>query len=268
MLIYLLRHGQTAYNAERRYQGVLDIPLSDEGFARLTRADFDPPTVYTSTLRRTAQTARALFPSARLVPVADLREMDFGAFQGRTASEMEHDDAYRTWVDGGCTGCCPGGESQAGFSDRVCQAFARLVDQALDEGEDRLTIVAHGGTQMAALERFAEPARPYYAWCAGNASGYVFNADRWRSHGLLDLVREVSYVAEDQDPEAKKPSFWEELSGVEAAGEAAAQQAASEGMVPAVRPGATLPTRGFSAAKPQAAARVASAGELDPEVAR
>ena len=42
MLIYLLRHGQTEYNAQKRYQGQRDIPLSPEGAAQLRRADFDP----------------------------------------------------------------------------------------------------------------------------------------------------------------------------------------------------------------------------------
>ena len=194
MLIYLLRHGQTAYNAERRYQGVLDIPLSDEGLAQLTRADFDPPTVYTSSLRRTAQTARVLFPTARLVPVADLREMDFGAFRGRTAPEMENDDAYRAWVDGGCTGRCPGGESRAEFSDRCCAAFSRLVDEELRKGSPCMAVVAHGGTQMAVLERFGAPARAYYAWCAPNGGGYVLRADRWASERTLDLVQEVCFA--------------------------------------------------------------------------
>ena len=43
MLIYLLRHGQTEYNAQKRYQGQRDIPLSPEGAAQLRRADFDQP---------------------------------------------------------------------------------------------------------------------------------------------------------------------------------------------------------------------------------
>ena len=46
MLIYLLRHGQTEYNAQKRYQGQRDIPLSPEGAAQLRRADFDPDVVY------------------------------------------------------------------------------------------------------------------------------------------------------------------------------------------------------------------------------
>ena len=46
MLIYLLRHGQTEYNAQKRYQGQRDIPLSPEGAAQLRRADFDPDVVF------------------------------------------------------------------------------------------------------------------------------------------------------------------------------------------------------------------------------
>ena len=79
MLIYLLRHGQTEYNAQKRYQGQRDIPLSPEGAAQLRRADFDPDVVYVSTLQRTSQTARILFPEAKLVPVDGLKEMCFGS---------------------------------------------------------------------------------------------------------------------------------------------------------------------------------------------
>ena len=75
MLIYLLRHGLTEYNAQKRYQGQRDIPLSPEGLAQLRRADIDPKVVYISTLQRTRQTAEVLFPDAELVPVDGLKEM-------------------------------------------------------------------------------------------------------------------------------------------------------------------------------------------------
>lgn len=212
MLIYMLRHGQTAYNAERRYQGILDIPLSEEGRAQLRRADIDPEVVYVSSLRRTAQTAQVLFPQARLVPVPGLREMNFGAFQGRTAAEMAHDAAYQEWLEGGCEGRCPQGESRAEFADRVCAAFAQLVEQTLEAGDDRLVIVAHGGTQMAALERFARPARHYGDWCAGNASGYLLDAARWHNEGVLEVVGELCYAVQDAT-ERGASSFWAELAG-------------------------------------------------------
>ena len=67
MLIYLLRHGLTAYNAEKRYQGQRDIPLCPAGRAQLRQADLRPETVYITPLCRTRQTAEVLFPGARLV---------------------------------------------------------------------------------------------------------------------------------------------------------------------------------------------------------
>ena len=81
MLIYLLRHGLTDYNAQKRYQGQRDIPLSAAGLAQLRRADIDPKVVYISTLQRTKQTAEVLFPYAKLVPVDGLKEMCFGSFE-------------------------------------------------------------------------------------------------------------------------------------------------------------------------------------------
>ena len=54
MLIYLLRHGQTEYNAQKRYQGQRDIPLSAAGIAQLRQADFAPEVVYVTPLKRTA----------------------------------------------------------------------------------------------------------------------------------------------------------------------------------------------------------------------
>lgn len=217
MLVYLLRHGQTAYNAERRYQGVLDIPLSEEGLTQLHRADIDPEVVYVSSLRRTVQTAQVLFPRARLVPVPNLREMNFGVFQGHTATEMANNAAYQEWLEGGCVARCPQGESRAEFSNRVCTAFAQLVDQAVEAGDDKLVIVAHGGTQMAALERFAQPARPYSAWCAGNASGYLLDAACWRDAGVLEVVGELCYAAQGVS-KGRALSFWAELAGSPEAG--------------------------------------------------
>ena len=178
VLIYLLRHGETVYNAQRRYQGAQDVPLSAQG----------------RRLRPAAESAALLFPRARLVPVEGLQEMHFGAFEGRSAQEMEDDPAYRAWVEGDCLGRCPGGESRAEFSDRCCAAFSRLVDEELRKGSPCMAVVAHGGTQMAVLERFGAPERAYYAWCAPNGGGYVLRADRWASERTLDLVQEVCFA--------------------------------------------------------------------------
>ena len=196
MLIVLLRHGKTAYNEQRRYQGAADVPLSQAGKAALQKADFEPETVYVTPLVRTAQTARILFPGARQIVAPELREMDFGDFEGRTYDEMKDDAAYCAWLDSGCESACPNGESKAAFCERVCCAFEKLADDALARGEERLVIVAHGGTQMAALSRFAEPHREYYSWNAPPAGGFVLSADEWRARRVLRVVKTVGYAEE------------------------------------------------------------------------
>ena len=114
MKLYLIRHGRTPYNAEARYQGRRDIPLSVSGEAELRRAEqLRPAVVWTSPMRRARRTAELLFPAARQIPVEDFREMDFGRFEGRNYREMAEDREYRSWVEGGCTAPCPGGESRA-----------------------------------------------------------------------------------------------------------------------------------------------------------
>ena len=145
MLIYLIRHGETLYNREQRYIGTLDPPLSERGRAALCQASFSPEVVYVSPLRRAVESAELLFPNARLETVADLREMAFGIFEGRSSAEMAQDVAYQAWVAGNCLGRCPGGESRTEFSRRNCAAFSSLVEHALAQRAQNLVIVAHGG---------------------------------------------------------------------------------------------------------------------------
>ena len=196
MDIYLLRHGETAYNTEKRYLGRSDFSLSAKGLAELIPAGFSPETVYVSPLRRTWETAGVLFPAARLIVVDDFREMDFGIFEGKNYQEMAGLPEYQAWVDGNCLGKIPGGEQKSEFCCRTCKAFARLVDQALEAGEDRLVIVAHGGTQMAVMERFALPARDYFSWNGPNGGGFVLDASPWRRERKLTLRRTVHYTKE------------------------------------------------------------------------
>ena len=174
MQVILIRHGMTAGNAQGKYIGRTDEPLSSEGIAMVQQMGSDPavPTVYVSPLRRTQQTAAILFPNARQIVVDDLREMDFGDFENRNWAQMEHDEAYRAWVEGGCTAPCPNGEGRAEFSERVCNAFVGIVSAAAARGEEKVTFVVHGGTIMAVMERFAQPKGEFYSYGVKNGKGY------------------------------------------------------------------------------------------------
>ena len=187
MQVTLIRHGQTAGNVLHRYIGRTDEPLSEEGAALAAAKGSDPElqTVYVTPLRRTQQTAAILFPSARQIIVDDLREMDFGDFEGRSFSEMEHDTAYRAWVEGGCLESCPNGEGRAEFSQRVCAAFANLVADAAARGEESVTFVVHGGTIMAIMERFARPCKDYYSYAVQNCNGYCCRVCREEADAIV-----------------------------------------------------------------------------------
>ena len=93
-------------------------------------------------------------------------------------------------------GRCPGGESRSEFCDRVCGVFSALVEEAAAREEPLLVLVAHGGVQMAVLERFALPERGYFDWNAPCGGGYVLDweKDLWQSGRKLRLLREVRYT--------------------------------------------------------------------------
>lgn len=188
MKVWLIRHGMTRLGEEKRYQGALDEGLSAQGRAALKRAAFTLSRVYVSPLLRARETAGLLFPASEQIVVPDLREMDFGVFEGRGWWEMEQDEAYCAWIGSGCTGRCPGGEDRASFSARVCAAVEKLLMRKGDE----LVIVAHGGTQMAVLDRWGVPAREYWQWQRPCGCGWLLEYNRERDR--MTVVEEVDFL--------------------------------------------------------------------------
>ncbi len=185
MNIWLIRHGMTLAGEEGRYQGSLDQNLSENGRAALAKAPQKPSHIYVSPAKRARETASILFPDAEQICVPGLWEMNFGVFEGRTWKEMENDPQYREWVDGWCLGACPGGESRAVFSSRVCSAFLTVLkmEEQRNGLEEDLFILSHGGTQMAILEKWGRPARDYYDWQRPCGCGWKLSLRRSAAAG-------------------------------------------------------------------------------------
>jgi len=189
MKLVLMRHAATPGNEARRYVGSrTDEPLSSKGIEQCRRAGafVQVDKVYTSPMLRARQTAELCFPRAEIVPVPGLEEFDFGDFEGRCPDDMEHDAAYRAWVDSNCEGQCPGGESRDDFARRTKAALAQLLVQAHAHGEDLVVVVAHGGTIMAALDGF-------YDKHVDNCEGYVVDV----CHGKATVGQELRRVFND-----------------------------------------------------------------------
>lgn len=185
----------TAGNAEGRYIGRTDLPVTEEGMARLRALGCDETvdTVYVTPLCRTQQTASLFFPRARQILLPELTEKDFGDFEGRSPEDMAEDPAYRKWVAEGAVGGCPNAESAEQFASRIGEGFDRLVTAALARGEKRLTLVGHGGAFMALMILFAHDGRPYYDWFAPNGGGWraEIAEESWRRNKRLERVRPV-----------------------------------------------------------------------------
>lgn len=193
MRVLLLRHGATAGNEEHRYVGRrTDEPLSSRGVEQCGHLGVwsRMGKVYASPLLRAQQTAQLCFPHARVVPVPGLEEFDFGEFEGRTADEMADDAAYRTWVETNCEGTCPGGESLADFVARTKLALTRLLFDAAKNGEEKVVVVAHGGTVMAALDGFHHKH-------VGNCEGYLCAARFEKNTVTLKELRLVKMAARE-----------------------------------------------------------------------
>ena len=161
MLVTLIRHGQIPGNIERRYIGQTDQHLTEEG--RRQAAEADVPAVdrvVTSPLSRCRETADIMYPSLPKEIENDLREMDFGIFEGRSAQEMADFAPYREWVDGMCKGPVPDGESMDEFSERCMRAFERIVREGRED--ERIAFVVHGGTIMAIMGAFNDEGRQYF----------------------------------------------------------------------------------------------------------
>ena len=193
MQVCLIRHGQTPGNAARKYLGVTDEPLSTLGVetARMAGCDPDVREVLVSPLLRTQMTAAILFPQAKQRVCYGLREMDFGAFENKSARDMEHDADFRYWVEQTqCMGPCPHGDARLVFQHRACAAFRREVERAMAAGEERLYFVVHGGVVMSVMDRFAQPHASYFDWRLENCQGYRCEA-RWEENDLIltDVLR-------------------------------------------------------------------------------
>jgi glucosyl-3-phosphoglycerate phosphatase len=149
----LWRHGQTIWNAERRFQGQTDIPLDETGeaqaeYAARRLATLRPDAIFSSDLTRAASTAA---PLARLTGLSitldkDLRERSGGDWEGLTDDEIaERYPAERaSWNP-------PNGEPTVAVADRVRVALARIA-ATLADGQ-LAVVVSHGAALRLGMER-------------------------------------------------------------------------------------------------------------------
>jgi alpha-ribazole phosphatase len=135
-LFYLLRHGETEWNAENRLCGRTDVPLSEAGCRqakslaeRLKSIPFEA--LYSSPLKRALETARLISECVGLQPVPDQRlvELDYGQWEGKTLAEIMENDpkTFHAWDANPAQVAPPGGESGLEAQQRVVSFLDSLA---------------------------------------------------------------------------------------------------------------------------------------------
>ena len=186
--IYLIRHGETLWNLNGRFQGQLDSDLSPLGYLQIEAlrqhfANIPIDAVYSSDLGRALKTAQAIGEpqglDVRKSP--DLRERSFGIFEGllRSEAEAKAPESYEAWSSGTFGEVVPGGESRKTLCDRVLRGLKNI---ALEHPNQTIAVITHGGV-LGALWRWLEPERTeQHGFSIPNASisRFIYENDRWQ----------------------------------------------------------------------------------------
>ena len=158
MKLYIIRHGQTAWNIAKKIQGRQDIPLNERGHFQaqcLGKAMENRPitAVFSSPQIRAMETAIAVASPAGVpvIPVRDLMEINYGVWEGKTEEELLRDDRalYEAWWSHPAETAPPEGESINQVNERCRQAWKEIKPQLTGDA----AIVAHGGLLAHFMEQ-------------------------------------------------------------------------------------------------------------------
>jgi glucosyl-3-phosphoglycerate phosphatase len=199
--LVLWRHGRTAWNAERRFQGNSDVPIDTTGHEQASHAArhlaaLRPAAIFSSDLARATGTAEYLARLTRL-PVQldkDLRERGGGAWEGLTDIEIRegYPAEYAAWAP-------PDGEPVTIVADRAAAAFERIAGSL--DGGSLAVLVSHGAAINLGISRLLGiPEQVRLLGPLGNCSWSVLGRrdGHWRllEHNVGKLPEQVEEPVE------------------------------------------------------------------------
>lgn len=181
MKIYLVRHGKTESNKLGTFNGVIDEPISDEGYNDLlTKCDiykglkFDYG--YCSPLRRTVQTFEILFPDKKIDEMrSDIVEMDFGDWSSQNIGEIVAEYFAKGYTSEKFAEP-PHGETYEQLAKRVDNFIDEVIQKHQDD--EQIIVVSHGmviGTIIDHLDFFKDKAA--FELAPDNGLGYIIDVE-------------------------------------------------------------------------------------------
>ena len=203
----LARHGLTDYNAQRRYQGQVDIPLNETGLAqarylnkRLAALKLDA--AYCSDLERAATTARIALeghPSGLTPhPVPLFREISGGKFEGLVWNEIitNYPEEAAAWEADRANVAPPGGETLRDVAGRINEGLAQVLKEAPTEAATIL-LVLHGGIISVMLcQMMGMDLDRLWQWRVDTCSVTIL--DLYPRGAILSLFNDIAHIESSQ----------------------------------------------------------------------
>ena len=194
--IHFVRHGMTEQNAKGQYLGSrTDVGLATQGIKELIdlRESYEYPAVgvvYTSPMARCVETTGIIYPDREVMMVPELRELDFGDFEGKTMEDLMDSEPYQLWLANSMEVAPPNGEAGQDFVQRIIEGLQYIIeDMAKSEIYDA-AVVTHGGVIMTLLAAIAMPRQAVQDWMVGNGRGYTcfVNTQLWKRDGIIEVA--------------------------------------------------------------------------------
>src|SRR5699024_3152355 len=185
LTVYLLRHGQTAWNAEgNKYCGRTDVPLTQKGVeqarqARVQISNLSFDRIYASTLQRAYKTAEIVAGDQQVIRDERLIEVDFGWWEGKPKKEFipERPSLWKNWMaDPAVTQAGGTGETGQQLIDRVDDFFSDISPQKADR---TVLVVAHNCVNRLYLaHKLGMPLGNYRKIVQENSTVSMFTLDK------------------------------------------------------------------------------------------
>lgn len=193
--IYLIRHGQTDGNARKQYCGFLNPGLNRDGCLQAERLRHRLEKerihkIYSSDRKRAIQSARIIFKGRRIDKVADLREINFGIFEGKSHREIMHSNPgiYKKWLLDPYSAFIPEGESLNGFQERVTRALKGIIISGRNK---TIAVVCHGGTISIILSAISG-SKKFWEFIPGSASLNIVEYSK--NKAAIVLFNDISHL--------------------------------------------------------------------------
>ncbi|WP_028972614.1 histidine phosphatase family protein [Spirochaeta cellobiosiphila] len=197
MEVSLIRHGQTLWNCQSRFQGQLDSPLTEEGIKQaksvkkiISRKSYDH--VYSSSLGRTIATANiAMNPIMGITLLDDFREINLGQWQGRTVGEVQklYASEYEAFHNTPREYKAVNGE---GFSEVWSRVSYCLDNIKRINGYKKILIFTHGMV-LKVIYTMIKYGNINYIWDAPSFDSASLTVLNWTKHPSISLENRIAY---------------------------------------------------------------------------